>query len=591
MATIFIASCICALRAHAQTTAFSFQGKLNDNGTAATGSYDMLLKLYDTAAVGTGTQVGTTVTVSGVAVTDGVFSVQPDFTANAFPGPDRFVEVGLKPAGSGNPFTILSPRQPITPTPYALHSLNAVSANSATNATNATNATTATNATNATTATNATQLGGAPASQYVQTNDGRLSDARAPLSGSTAYIQNTTTQEAGSFNVSLNGTLGGTLSANAVNSATQYNIAGSRVLGVSAAAENTYAGILAGNVNTGSSNSFFGSQAGVSNTTGGNNAFIGTRAGFLGTSGAQNTFLGTFAGYHTTAGTNNLFVGFDAGDSNTIGGYNSFIGRLAGYHNTLGLANVFVGDDAGDTNTIGNSNTLIGSSANVGANNLTNATAIGAGAIVSQSNSLVLGHDAFVGIGTSTPNTLLTLSGGPAWTSNGWTASMNLQTASALGWEANAAGQRAGIGHSGGGLYFFRTYSAFGDTANPANYDMVITDAGDVTQPRDKGGFVKAMAYLDPFLPAAQYVVRGYNSQVAGPATSTISMTRSGPGQYRVNFGFNVSDRFISATVWGGGYYVVSTIPGGTINNAVDVYLTDTVNIAYADGRFFLFVY
>jgi hypothetical protein len=545
---LFTALTLLATARGQTTTAFTFQGKLNDNGVAANASYDMQLKLYDTAAPGTGTQIGATITLSAVPVTNGVFTVQPDFSANAFPGADRFVEVGVKPAGSGNPFNILNPRQPITPTPYSLHSLSSVTANSATNATNASNATTA---------TNSTQLGGQAASNYVQTNDSRLMDARAPLAGSTNYIQNTTTQEAGSFNISLNGTLGGTLSANAVNSATQYNIGGNRVLGASAAAENTYAGILAGNVNTGGNNSFFGSQAGVSNAGGSNNSFIGDRAGFLSSSG----------------------------------GYNSFIGTYAGYHNTSGVANLFVGYDAGDTNTTGTGNTLIGSSANVSANNLTNATAIGNGAIVSQSNSLVLGHDVNVGIGTTTPNTLLTLSGGPVWTANSWTSSMNLQNGSALGWEVNAAGNHFGIGQSNGGLFFFRTNSAFGNTASPANYNMVITDAGDVTQPRDKGGLVKAMAFLDPFKAPAQYVVRGYNSEVAGAATSTITMTRSAAGNYTVNFGFDVSDRFVFATLWGGGYYAISTIPGGTANNAVDVYVTDTVNIAYADARFFLFVY
>jgi hypothetical protein len=99
------------------------------------------------------------------------------------------------------------------------------------------------------------------------------------------------------------------------------------------------------------------------------------------------------------------------------------------------------------------------------------------------------------------------------------------------------------------------------------------------------------MAFLDPFKAPAQYVVRGYNSEVAGAATSTITMTRSAAGNYTVNFGFDVSDRFVFATLWGGGYYAISTIPGGTANNAVDVYVTDTVNIAYADARFFLFVY
>lgn len=85
-----------------------------------------------------------------------------------------------------------------------------------------------------------------------------------------------------------------------------------------------------------------------------------------------------------------------------------------------------------------------------------------------------------LGVGTPTPNTRLSLAGGPTWTSNAWTAAMNLQNASALGWEANASGQRFGIGQSSGGLYFFRTASAFGSSASAANYHLVLTDSGNV---------------------------------------------------------------------------------------------------------------
>lgn len=73
------------------------------------------------------------------------------------------------------------------------------------------------NAGAADTATNATQLGGTAASQFVRTDDARLTDARTPTAGSANYIQNTTTQQTGNFNVSGSGTIGGSLSANTVN--------------------------------------------------------------------------------------------------------------------------------------------------------------------------------------------------------------------------------------------------------------------------------------------------------------------------------------------------------------------------------------
>jgi hypothetical protein len=85
-----------------------------------------------------------------------------------------------------------------------------------------------------------------------------------------------------------------------------------------------------------------------------------------------------------------------------------------------------------------------------------------------------------LGVGTFAPDTRLTLNGGPVWTTNSWTASMNLRNGAAIAWDADAAGRRFGIGQSTGGLYFFRSFSSFGTTASPADYAMMITDAGNV---------------------------------------------------------------------------------------------------------------
>ncbi len=85
-----------------------------------------------------------------------------------------------------------------------------------------------------------------------------------------------------------------------------------------------------------------------------------------------------------------------------------------------------------------------------------------------------------VGIGTATPNHRLGISGGPLWTSYSWNGSLEFDNAAAIGWRANAAGQRFGMGHTNTGFYFFRTASDPGTTASPADYDMVINDAGNV---------------------------------------------------------------------------------------------------------------
>src|SRR5262249_18459769 len=137
-----------------------------------------------------GTQQGPTVTLTNVSVVNGIFTVQLDFGGNVFTtGSGQFLEIGVRPGGSpaGVLFTILAPRVPITPTPYAIRT---ISASTADTATTALTANTANSATTATTATNANQLGGVDANQYVQTNDSRLSDSRTPTAGSANYIQN-----------------------------------------------------------------------------------------------------------------------------------------------------------------------------------------------------------------------------------------------------------------------------------------------------------------------------------------------------------------------------------------------------------------
>ncbi len=57
-------------------TAFTYQGRLLDGGTPATGTYDFEFRLYDAASGGT--QVGPTLTKTGVAVSDGCFTVKLD---------------------------------------------------------------------------------------------------------------------------------------------------------------------------------------------------------------------------------------------------------------------------------------------------------------------------------------------------------------------------------------------------------------------------------------------------------------------------------------------------------------------------------
>lgn len=118
---IFFVLCLSAV-VFAQTTAFTYQGKLNDGASSANGTYQMEFELYDDANAGT--QVGSTVTNNNVSVTNGIFNVQLDFGSNAFTGGARYISFKVKKAAEPT-FTTLTPRQLITSAPYAIRSLNA----------------------------------------------------------------------------------------------------------------------------------------------------------------------------------------------------------------------------------------------------------------------------------------------------------------------------------------------------------------------------------------------------------------------------------------------------------------------------------
>ena len=106
----------------AQTSAFTYQGQIADNGTPANGSYDLRFSLHD--AISGGSSVAGPVTNSNLAVSDGLFTVVLDFGAGPFTGQSRWLEIGVRTNGIPGDFTILSPRQELTPVPYALVSAN-----------------------------------------------------------------------------------------------------------------------------------------------------------------------------------------------------------------------------------------------------------------------------------------------------------------------------------------------------------------------------------------------------------------------------------------------------------------------------------
>ena len=392
--------------ASGQTTTFVYQGKLQDGGIAANGTYEFEFRLYD--SMSGGNQVGVGMTGYSTTVTNGIFAASLNFGTGVFNSPEfRFLEIGVRLAGSGQPYTALQPRQQVTSTPFAIRAISSQQAESALISEDSNN------------------LGGIPAAQYVVTTDSRMSDARVPLPGSPSYIQNTQNQQAVSnFNISGEGKAS-QLTGGVVNATSEFQQGGARVLRFNDAKMSGFVGLFAGTNSTGNENMFTGYASGYTNTTGGSNTFFGSYTGTANTTASNNSFFGAQAGNANTIGKDNSFFGMNAGTLNTTGNANAFFGRFAGGANTTGgnnayfgngagqsangssnayfgygaglltttgFGNTFIGANTGFNNTTGSNNTLVGSGANVSGGFLTYATAIGAGSVALWNNSITLGR-------------------------------------------------------------------------------------------------------------------------------------------------------------------------------------------------------
>ncbi len=225
---------------------------------------------------------------------------------------------------------------------------------------------------------------------------------------------------------------------------------------------------------TGFDNTAAGSGALTYNSTGNGNTATGLGALYSNTTASYNDAFGYAALYNNILGGNNIGVGYEvlysnvgdsAGDgwANTAVGYqalytnndtsgtgnyanyNVAVGGQALYSNTTGSLNTAVGFSALSSNTTGSDLTCIGYQCSSGRDDLRNATAIGAHAVVSESNALVLGgtgrYAVKVGIGTATPSNILTIARGAGHpVSDGW------ETFSSRRWKTNIQTLRGALG-------------------------------------------------------------------------------------------------------------------------------------------------
>src|SRR5213596_1273324 len=119
---------LCSLLANGLTaaplsSAFSYQGRLLENGVPANGRYDLQFSLF-TMETG-GSPSTAPVTNAEVTVSNGVFTTLLDFGRDVFSGTTCWLEISVRPAGPSGNFVTLSPRQLLSPTPYAIYTLKA----------------------------------------------------------------------------------------------------------------------------------------------------------------------------------------------------------------------------------------------------------------------------------------------------------------------------------------------------------------------------------------------------------------------------------------------------------------------------------
>jgi hypothetical protein len=149
---------------------------------------------------------------------------------------------------------------------------------------------------------------------------------------------------------------------------------------------------------------------------------------------------------------------------------------------------------------------------------------------------------------------------------------------------------------SGTGVYAIGGTGVFGTsgTGGPG----FATDTN-VQQARTAGGWVKAMVFASG---DSGNVVYCFNSTLSGTAATTppcgFVMSKPGTGDYIIDFGFQVDDRFFAATQTGTSWTIAvctDSIGVGCNNslsaNQVEVTSYDDINFIYRDTKFYLVVY
>jgi len=296
------------------TTSFTYSGRLTQSNAPADGLFNMAVTLHSAETGNSPAGNPSTVFLSPVAITQGLFTIPLDFGPDAFNGELMWLELSIGPAGAppaGN--TVLTPRQPVRAVPqttYARKAGTAVTATSAVTAQRAMVSDTADVATEAVVAQRARELAPGAYTEPVTFDHpaNQFTGASAEFTGSVEA--------------------GGDLSGARLNIGTGHDLGG---LGATiAGGENNSAGGAGSMIGGGGNNSAENAYATVGG--GESNEGLGVYATVPG--GRGNRALGSYslaAGRRAKANHSGTFVWADSTDADfTSGAANQFLIRAAG---------------------------------------------------------------------------------------------------------------------------------------------------------------------------------------------------------------------------------------------------------------------
>jgi hypothetical protein len=279
-------------------TAFTYQGRLNDNGGPANGAYNLTFTLFNNRIGGGPFSVP--VTNNGVIVSNGLFTVAVDFGPGVLLSQVIWLQIGVETNGA-NSFTILTPRQQLTPAPYAVVA-----------------------------SISSSLVGTLSAAQLTS-----IGNTNGPSTLANFFV----------------GPSGNAATTGPDNTANGYQALAAATSGSGNTANGAFA--LAHDTN-GSDNTANGTFALYYNTAGFDNTADGALALYYNTNGTANTALGFEALLNNISGNGNTAVGYEALVNQGTGSSNVALGYLAGQNLSSGSFNIDIGNTGGgsDNNTI-----------------------------------------------------------------------------------------------------------------------------------------------------------------------------------------------------------------------------------------------